>query len=158
MLLTQTLLSGMLKRGKGHIVNISSLAGKTGLPFQTTYAATKAGLIMLAHTLRVELINQPVGASLICPGFVAEDGMYARIEESGKQAPKLLKPTTPGKVCDAVIRAIKKDVAEIIVNRLPMRPGILLQEAFPSITPYLHKLLGTNEFGQELSSQYSDKQ
>lgn len=156
MLLIQTLLPGMLKRGKGHIVNISSLAGKTGLPFQTAYAATKAGLVMLTHSLRAELVDQPVGASVLCPGFVADEGMYARIEESGKQAPKLLKPTTPDKVSNAVIRAIEQNISEIIVNRVPMRPGILLQEAFPAITPYLHKFIGTNDFGQDLSTHHPD--
>lgn len=154
MLLAQCLLPGMLKRGKGHIVNIASLAGKTGLPFQTPYATTKAGLVMFTHSLRAELIDQPVGASVICPGFVADDGMYARLEERGNQAPKVLKPTTPDNVSDAVIKAIKQDVAELIVNPVPMRPGILLREAFPGITPYLHKLIGTTDFARDISVQH----
>lgn len=151
MLLAKALLPGMIKRGRGHIVNVSSLAGKTGLPYQTVYATTKAGLVMFTHSLRAELIDQPVGISVICPGFVAEDGMYARLEEQGKKAPKLLKPTTPRKVTDAVIRAVEQNISEIIVNPIPMRPGILLGEAFPSISPYLHKLIGTTDFARDLS-------
>lgn len=156
MLLAKALLSGMLKRRRGHIVNISSLAGKTGLPYQTVYATTKAGLVMFTHSLRAELIDQSVGVSVICPGFVAEDGMYARLEAQGKKAPKLLKPTTPRKVTDAVIRAIEQNISEIIVNPIPMRPGIFLGEVFPGITPYLHKVIGTTDFARDLSKMETE--
>ncbi|MEX2347494.1 MAG: SDR family NAD(P)-dependent oxidoreductase [Balneolaceae bacterium] len=151
MLLTRFVLPGMLKRKHGHIVNISSLAGKTGLPFQTPYGSTKAGLVMFSHSLRAELLNNPVGVSVICPGFVADDGMYARVEKNGLRAPKLMKPSAIDSVTTAVIRAIKKDVAEIIVNPLPMRPGVVLRELFPGITPYLHKFTGTAEFSRKVS-------
>ncbi len=154
MLLTQAVLPGMLNRGRGHIVNLSSLAGKTGLPYQTPYAATKAGLVMFTHSLRAELINQSVGASVICPGFVSGDGMYSRIEETGERAPMILKPTTTGKVVNAVIKAIKQDIAELIVNPIPMRPGIILREIVPGITPTLHRILGTTEFARNISGKH----
>ncbi len=103
MLLTRSLLPGMLERNRGHIVNISSLAGKTGFPTQTPYAASKAGLIMFTHSLRVELADTQLGASVVCPGFVSDDGMYARVEERAGPAPKILKPTTPEKVAAGVV-------------------------------------------------------
>jgi short-subunit dehydrogenase len=158
MLLTRAVLPGMLERGHGHIVNISSLAGKTGFPAQTPYAAAKAGLIMFTHSLRVELAGKPVSASVICPGFVAEDGMYAKMEKRAGPAPKLLKPTTPDKVTAAVIKAIKKDIAELIVNPLPMRPLFALQETFPGIKPFLHKAFGTPEYAGKISVSQSDTQ
>src|SRR4029077_11909614 len=71
MLLTRKLLPGMLRRERGHIVNIASLAGKGGFPYQAPYATTKARLIMFTHMLRTELIDSPVGCSVVCPGFVA---------------------------------------------------------------------------------------
>lgn len=157
MILSRTVLPGMLKRGFGHIVNMSSLAGKVGIPCETPYSTTKAGLIMFTHMLRTELMDKPVGASVICPGFVAEDGMYARMEEVAGPAPKLLRPTTTNKVVDAVIKAIRQDVAEIIVNPLPMRPLSSLREAFPGITPYIHKVLGVTEFTGELSVKRSEE-
>lgn len=155
MLLTRAVLPGMLTRGRGHIVNMSSLAGKAGLPYQTPYGATKAGLVMFTHSLRAELMDEPVGVSVVCPGFVAEDGMYARLEEIGGSAPKLLKPTTTDKVAAAVIKAIKKDIAELIVNPLPVRPLIVLREVFSGSTPYIHKILGSTEFAREMSVKRS---
>ncbi len=104
MLLTRSLLPGMLERNRGHIVNISSLAGKTGFPTQTPYAASKAGLIMFTHSLRVELADTQLGASVVCPGFVSDDGTYARVEERAGPAPKILKPTTPEKVAAGVVQ------------------------------------------------------
>ncbi|MFW6088330.1 MAG: SDR family NAD(P)-dependent oxidoreductase [Gemmatimonadota bacterium] len=144
MLLTRAVLPGMLARGHGHVVNLSSLAGKVGFPGQTPYAATKAGLIMFSHSLRAELVDEPVGVSVICPGFVAGDGMYAR-REIDDDAPMLLKPTTTDEVVAAVIRAIKHDTAERIVNPVPMRPMAVLRELAPGIAPHLHKAIGTTD-------------
>ena len=151
MLLTRGLLPGMLERNRGHIVNISSLAGKTGFPNETPYAASKAGLIMFTHSLRVELTGTKLNASVICPGFVSDDGMYARMEERAGPAPKILKPTTPEKVANGVIRCIKKNISELIINPLPMKPMFMLQEVMPGIKTTLHKAFGTREYAERIS-------
>ncbi len=117
MLLTRLLLPDMLAQEKGHVVTMSSLGGKKGSPFSATYAATKAGLIEWSHGLREELRGTGVGASVICPGFVSEAGMFAVYK---KKAPKLTGEISPAKVADAVVRAIKKDIGEIIVNAGPV--------------------------------------
>lgn len=149
MQLTRAVLPGMLQRGHGHIVNISSLAGKIGFPNQTPYSATKAGLVMFTHSLRAELMDKPVGVSVVCPGFVDEDGMYARMKERIGAAPIIMKPTTPDKVTRAVIKAIKRDSAEIIVNPTPARPLAVLREIFSGITPYMHKVLGMTRYTRQ---------
>jgi NAD(P)-dependent dehydrogenase (short-subunit alcohol dehydrogenase family) len=71
MVLARRALPGMLERGRGHIVTVSSMAGKAGTACNTAYATTKAGLVGLTRSLRAELAGQPVGASVVCPGFVA---------------------------------------------------------------------------------------
>ncbi|HET7767212.1 MAG TPA: SDR family oxidoreductase [Chloroflexota bacterium] len=81
MLLTHQLLPDMLHRRRGHIVNVSSLAGKVGLACMETYAATKSGLLGFTQSLRATYAGSGVSASAICPGFVAEGGMYARFTE-----------------------------------------------------------------------------
>jgi len=151
MLLARAVMPGMLKRKRGHIVNISSLAGKTGFPTQTPYAASKAGLNMFTHSLRVELADTQIGASVVCPGFVSDDGMYARMEERAGPAPKTMKPTTPEKVAEGVVRCIKKNISELIINPLPMRPMFMLQEAMPGIKTTLHKAFGTREYAERIS-------
>jgi short-subunit dehydrogenase len=155
MLLTRGLLPGMLERNRGHIVNISSLAGKTGFPNETPYASSKAGLIMFTHSLRVELADTKLDASVICPGFVSDDGMYARMKERAGPVPKIMKPTTPEKVAKGVVRCIRKNISELIVNPLPMKPMLLLQEAMPGIKTSLHKAFGTREYAERISQNHS---
>lgn len=59
-----------LQRQAGHISLISSVAGYAGLPKSMAYGPTKAALINLAETLYLDLHEQNIGVSLICPGFV----------------------------------------------------------------------------------------
>jgi len=151
LLLARAVLPGMRSRGRGHIVNIASLAGKIGLPFAAPYGATKAGLIQFTHSLRTELAGTPVGASVICPGFVSDDGMFARSEDLTGPAPVLLTPTTPDRVVRAVLRAIRRNTAETIVNPLPARLVSILQEAIPGSVPFTHRFLGTTEFAGRLA-------
>src|ERR1039458_3809385 len=79
MILSKLILPEMLERKRGHIVNISSLAGKAGPAFQEPYAATKAGLIAFTASLRATYRGSGVSASVIVPGFV-EAGVYARLK------------------------------------------------------------------------------
>lgn len=155
MLLTHAVLPGMIKRGRGHIINMASLAGKIGFPYQTPYATTKAGLIMFTHSLRAEFIDKPIGASVICPGFVADSGMYARRNKTSVDAPMALKPTTTAKVVAAVIRAIRQDIAEITVNPLPTRPLTILREIATGSTPFIHKITGNIDFARKMQQKGS---
>ena len=79
MILSRLVLPEMLERKQGHIVNISSLAGKSGPAFQESYAATKAGLVAFTQSLRATYQGTGVSASVIVPGFV-EAGIYARLK------------------------------------------------------------------------------
>jgi short-subunit dehydrogenase len=88
MMLSRALLPGMLERGSGHIVNIASMGGKKGLPYNATYAAGKAGMIEWTQAMQFELRGSGVGASVICPGFVAEAGMAARDEAEAPRLPR----------------------------------------------------------------------
>jgi short-subunit dehydrogenase len=115
-LLARLLVPGMLERGRGFIVNISSLSGRTPPPYHTAYAATKAGLVGFTASLRAELKGTGVSASVICPGYVTEAGVFA--EERGLEPPKRSGAwATPRNVARAVVRSIEKDVPDIIVAR-----------------------------------------
>ena len=102
---------------------ISSLAGRGGNAFNVPYATTKAGLVGCARSLRAELEGTPVSASVICPGFIAKDGMYADIQrEFGVNAPVALRAVDPDRVADAVVQAITGDRPDMLVTGWPMRP------------------------------------
>jgi short-subunit dehydrogenase len=121
--LTWLVLPGMLERRRGHVVNLASLAGKIPSVFLATYAATKHGVVGFTHSLRAEYAGEPVSFSAICPVFVADVGMYARVEaEMEAEPPPGLRPVPPQRVADAVLKAVREDRAEVIVNRGPIRP------------------------------------
>lgn len=68
--LTQALLPHLVAQGAGHVVMISSVAGKAGVPMRTAYCAAKHGLIGYADALRAELAGQGVKVLVVAPGSV----------------------------------------------------------------------------------------
>lgn len=133
MLLTRRVLPGMLERGRGHVVNIASMAGKVGTPYLAPYSASKFGLVGFTEALRAELRDRPVSASVICPIFVTDAGMYERkARETGVTAPRPLTTNTDA-VASAVVRAISRDRPEILCVRAPSRPMLALKAIAPRL-------------------------
>lgn len=145
MLLTRAVLPSMLERGYGHIVNVSSMSGLMAGPYQAAYSATKFGLVGFSQALRAELQGTGVSCSVVCPSFVAEEGMYARMADQGIKVSKA-GVTTPDKVAGAVLAAVHSDKAQIIVSRGPLRPLVALQSLRPTIHSSLVKLGGATAF------------
>jgi short-subunit dehydrogenase len=143
LLLTRLLLPEMAERGSGHIVTISSLGGKKGSPYSATYAATKAALIEWNSSIREEMRGTGVGASVICPGFVSEAGMFAVY---GTRAPWIAGESTPEAVAAAVVRAIQGDVGEIIVNRGPVKLMMAVNAIHPGIMSWIFRASGLYDF------------
>jgi len=67
---TEALLPEMLRRGKGHIAGVSSLASYKGLPGQPAYSASKAALNTYLEALRIQLRPRGIAVTTICPGFI----------------------------------------------------------------------------------------
>ena len=146
--LSRIALPGMLERRRGHIVNMASLAGKSSLAFFHTYNGTKYGVVGFTHSLRHELTDDPVSASVICPGFIEREGMYGRIE-SEVEGENPLGSSPPEKVGQAVVRAITEDRAEIIISPRPIRPLIALSAAFPQAGMWLAERIGARQAARE---------
>lgn len=70
---TKALLLGMMKRRSGHIVNIVSTAGQSGLPGQVNYSAAKAGLIGATRSLAKEVAKRGILVNAVAPGFIETD-------------------------------------------------------------------------------------
>ena len=122
MQLSRLVLGGMVQRNRGHIVNIASIAGFAATAFAEPYAATKHGIVGFTKSLRAseQASGSAVSASAVCPGYIRDEGMYAVWQEEGARgAPALLGTSRPEQVAVAVVRAIKEDLPDIIVN-----PGV----------------------------------
>jgi 3-oxoacyl-[acyl-carrier protein] reductase len=84
-LLTQALVSPMLKARWGRIINISSVVGETGQAGQANYAASKAGLIGFTKSLARELASRGITANAVAPGYI-ETAMTAVLDEKQREA------------------------------------------------------------------------
>ena len=78
----------MVARGKGHIINISSIAGRRAYPGGNVYCATKAAVRMLSSAMRIDLIDTPVRVTDIAPGKVKTDFSRVRFKGDAQRAKK----------------------------------------------------------------------
>lgn len=92
----------MLKNGWGRIINISSIAGKTGAPYISAYCASKHGVMGLTRALAMEVAPTGVTVNAICPGYVETDMVSQGIQRitsrtglSAEQAVESLKKMSP---------------------------------------------------------------
>jgi short-subunit dehydrogenase len=155
-LLTRAVVPGMLERGRGHVVNIASGAGKVGVPFGTSYAASKHGLVGFTNSLRCEYHGRPVGFSVVCPGFVTDVGMYERWGDHGIRASKIAGTSSPTKVASVTVDCIKKNRAEVTVNTPPVRPIIVLANMIPSAVPWMMRRLGYTRTFERVADTHLD--
>ncbi len=84
-LLTQTLLSAMLKNRWGRIINITSVVGRTGQAGQVNYAASKAGMIGMTRSMAREVASRGITVNAVAPGYI-ETPMTAVLDEKQRAA------------------------------------------------------------------------
>ena len=117
---------GMVERGRGHIVNVSSLAATGVLPGIVAYSATKASLSQLTAGLRIELHGLPINTTLVQVGLVSPTEMMDRtlVYEPTRRAFRrfyrlgLLADTPVDKLCRATVRAVQSERRHV---RFPRR-------------------------------------
>ena len=110
----KAVLPGMVERGRGHIVIVSSVAGRFGAPFEAVYSATKFAQVGLAEALSVEVSSSGVGVSVVDPAVVDTAFFEARGHAFDRPFPRAMPAT---RVADAVISAVERDRLETFVPR-----------------------------------------
>ncbi|MHB8680912.1 MAG: SDR family NAD(P)-dependent oxidoreductase [Acidimicrobiales bacterium] len=110
--MTRALLPEMMRRGSGHIVNVASIAGHFGSPFEAAYAASKFAVVGFTEALAVEASACGVGVSMVNPGPVDTDFFDTRGTPYARSRPKKVSPQS---VADAVVRAVEKGTFQQIV-------------------------------------------
>jgi NAD(P)-dependent dehydrogenase (short-subunit alcohol dehydrogenase family) len=89
----------MIERGWGRVINIASIAGKTGAPYIAAYSASKHGVLGLTRSIALEVATKGVTVNAICPGYVDTDMTTRGIENVTAKT---------GRTADQALEAIKK--------------------------------------------------
>lgn len=97
---------GMIERKSGHIINLSSIAGKEVYPNGSVYCATKHAVMAISRTMRIELLPAGVKVSTVSPGAVDTEFSLVRFKGDQEKADKVYDGFTP---------LFAKDVAETIL-------------------------------------------
>lgn len=95
----------MVQAGKGHIINVGSLAGKEVYPKGNVYASTKHFVDALTESMRIDLIHKGVKVSQVCPGLVETEFSEVRFDgdrERAKQVYQGYRPLQPKDVADVI--------------------------------------------------------
>jgi NAD(P)-dependent dehydrogenase (short-subunit alcohol dehydrogenase family) len=121
---TQEAMRRMQPRDTGHIVQLASLAGRTGFPHLATYCATKHGVIGLSEAVRLELRDSGVEVSVVMPGIVRTELTTGLADARG------VKSVTADEVAAEVIGALKVPRFDVFVPR-STGPLVALGSALP---------------------------
>jgi short-subunit dehydrogenase len=133
LLASQLVIPIMRAQGSGHIINISSVAGKRGIPLSGIYSATKFALNAISEALRVELGDTGIDVSIINPGPTeTEFGDHVRQVGIAQKFKMTRPPQSADAVAQCIVRCIQKPKAEVY----PYRGGRLFAWA-SAIAPSL---------------------
>jgi short-subunit dehydrogenase len=154
MVLAHALLPAMLSRRSGHMVFMSSIAGHIAAGGETLYNATKFALRGFGLALHEELQGTGVGASVICPTFVSEAGMWA---VTGLKVDPMAGEVTPAQVAEAVFTAIARNHAEIDVMPLQLKGSLKVQALAPRLFTSVARATGATRPNEALTERQRDK-
>jgi 3-hydroxy acid dehydrogenase / malonic semialdehyde reductase len=116
---TRMLVPGMVERGRGHIVNLGSIAGHQTYPKGSVYCASKAAVRAISEGLKQDLLGTPVRVSSVDPGLVETEFSQVRFHGDRNRAQQVyagLTPLTP------------EDVAAVVVFCLTRPPHVNISE------------------------------
>lgn len=122
--MTRALLPGMVERGRGHVVNISSIAADNPYPGGNVYGATKAFVWQFSRNLRADLAGTGLRVTDIAPGLAETEFSEVRFKgdvERAKKPYRGLEPLTGNDIAEAVLWATRQP-AHINVNRIEIMP------------------------------------
>jgi len=120
----RAVLPGMASRGRGHIVNIASVAGRIPTPYASVYSASKFAVIGATESVRFEYHDSGVDFSYVMPALVETELI------AGTGRPRFPPAAKPSDVADAVLKALRTGKVELFVPRFT-RLSVILPALLP---------------------------
>ena len=135
--LCRLVVPGMVARDRGHVVNISSIAGAYNFGGNSTYHATKAAISMLSRQLRIDVFGKRVRVTEICPGRVATD-IFAHVHgdstETYERFVKGFELPQAADIADAIAFAIAAPVA-VNIGHMEITPTLQVPGGLSTTRP-----------------------
>ena len=144
--LTRAFLPDMIRRRRGHIVNVSSVAAFFAVPGMTGYTAARWAMRGFTEALRQDLHGTGVGVTLVAPGLVSGTGYYEHNPGTAERVPKAarLYPTlTTQQLAAAIVRGIERNKREVGMG-LRYRLTAILWAVFPWPVNWVMRATGWN--------------
>lgn len=142
--LTKAVLPQMLERKSGHIVAISSVAGKIGAPMRSAYCGAKHAVVGFMDVLRAETYAEGLKVLVVTPGSVKTNISINALEGDGKKhnvTDPLIENGIAVEVCvEKILKGIKKDTKELLIADTRTSMAVYLRRFFPN---RLFKLMTT---------------
>lgn len=138
--LAKAVLPRMIKNGGGHIAVTSSIVGKFGFPYRSSYSASKQALHGFFESLRAENTGNNIRVSVIIPGRIKTNISVNAIDNKGKAHAKMDEGQDKGMAADAtakvICRKLKREKKEILVGGKEVIM-VYIRRFFPSLYYYL---------------------
>lgn len=122
--MTRAILPGMVSRGRGHVINLGSIAGHQTYPGGSVYCATKAAVKSISEGLKQDLLGTPIKVTSVDPGMVETDFSNVRFHGDSERANKVyqgLTPLTPDDVADVIFFCATRS-PHVNINEVIMMP------------------------------------
>lgn len=136
LMITRLIVPGMVERGKGHIINIGSVAGDAAYPGGSVYCATKAAVKVLSDGLRMDLVETPLRVTNVKPGLVETNFSVTRFAGDKERADKVyqgIKPLTGEDIAEVVYFAASApahvQIAEVLVLATHQASGTIVHRS-----------------------------
>ena len=134
--LAKRILPRMLNAGNGHIVAVSSLSGKYGVPRLSSYAASKHALHGFFDSLRAEVSRQGIAISVVVPGFIRTPLAEHARDGLGRPYGKAITVNSEGMTAEScagqIVRAIEQQREEVRIGGIET-VSVILHRLFPSL-------------------------
>ena len=141
-LATRAALPLFRRQGSGHVIMVSSIVGKRGVPFMGAYSATKFAQVGLAECLRTELLGSGIHVSVVFPVSTDTEFFDVMSRETGTAVTRAMGPRqSADTVADAIARAIHRPVPEVYPHATS-RALVILNALAPGFTDRVVRRFG----------------